>query len=97
MGEYRFGHFKPCRDIKTGRLPGQTQAQLVGGLQGRFVEPHGGIQHARRSRAVQLQRQQMRRGETKGTRLAKLIENCDADRTAFFGIRGAAKLVEENE
>src|SRR5262249_41806682 len=91
------GHPEAARDLEPGGLARRAEAQNISRLERIFVEAHRTVQYTLGIRAINLEREQMRGGESKCPGAAEGIENRDAERTSFFGIGGAAELVEQHQ
>ena len=86
-----------ARDIETRRFSRRAQTQHIRRLERRFVESHGSVQHAAGGRPVHLHGHQVRGCQRKSTPFAERFEHGHAQRSALFGIGGAAELVEQHQ
>ncbi len=90
-------HAQPSRDIEPGGFARRAYAQHVSWLQRLVVESHRCVHYTSGVRAVDFDREQVGGGQRERTLLTKAVQNGNAESAAFFGIGGAAQLVEQNE
>src|SRR6266550_2978689 len=79
---------EPLRNVDARRRARDADFQLIGWLQGGFVESDRGVDHASRVRAVHFERRVMRGNNSDATQAAKMFCNRYRQRSAFFRIGG---------
>lgn len=91
------GEAEFCSDIEAGALAGGSGAQQIGGGESFLVVAHGGVEDSFGGGAINLDGEQVGGGNGIAAAAAEFVEDGNAERTAFIGVRGASEFVEQDQ